>query len=96
MIHKVKVPEEQRSPEGQRVLKAESPKRQSALKGIVPKREKFTESPTIIKGLNSDMRGRGLRTRRRRTLNLTPRSAWLHRQLKIVSHLFIIKLFAMS
>ena len=76
--------------------RAEGPEGQSALKVIVPKREKFTESSTVLKGLNSDKRGRGWRTRRRRTLNLTPRSAWLHRQLKIVSHLFIIKLFAMS
>ena len=88
-------------PGGQRVLKgrgpqrAEGPEGQSALKGIVPKREKFTESPTILKGLNSDMRGRGSRTRRR-ALILTTRSAGLRRQLKIVSNLFIIKLFPMS
>ena len=34
--------------------KAESPNGQSALKGIVPNREISTESPTVLKGLNSN------------------------------------------
>ena len=53
MTHKVKVPEEERSPkgketkfakspEGQRAPKAKSPKGQSVWKGIVLNREKYT------------------------------------------------------
>ena len=68
------------------LIRVECLEGQSALKCIVPQRENSTESLKVLKGLNSDKRGRGSRTStttRTRTVILTTRSARLRRQLKI-------------
>ena len=54
---------------------------------IVPPKKKSTESLNDPKSLNSDKRGRGSRTRRRRTLILTTSSAGLRRQLVKIFHM---------
>ena len=73
MTHKVKIPDDcprakspilqKKSLEVQRAPKAESPKGQSALKGIMPNRDKSTEIPTVLKGLNSDKKGKVLQNK---------------------------------
>ena len=75
MTRKVKCHKRQRahyanSPNGQSARKGRVPRRaeclegQSALKCIVSQRENSTESPKVLKGLNSDKRDRGSRTTR--------------------------------
>ena len=80
-----RVPRMSESPEGEVPRREECPDGQGAQNSILPQREKSTESLRVLKGLNSEKRGRGSRTTitRTRTVILTTRSARLRRQLKI-------------